>query len=179
MANRGKNIIKIPVNGKDVREAILKAGYSIRSISKKIGFGDRTLRDYLNRNEMPVLMLDALEQAIGDCVFLPGYKYTEEVADLKAMKDRVDYRNLPGSPLDVCECDQGDDKVNHPNHYTFGSIEVIDYIRDKMTPDEFQGYCMGNILKYVSRHKHKNGVEDLKKAQVYLGWLIESEEGAK
>lgn len=72
-----------------------------------------------------------------------------------------------------------DDKVNHPNHYTFGSIEVIDYIRDKMTPDEFQGYCMGNILKYVSRHKHKNGVEDLKKAQVYLGWLIESEEGTK
>lgn len=72
-----------------------------------------------------------------------------------------------------------DDKVNHPNHYTFGNIEVIDYIRDKMTPDEFQGYCMGNILKYISRHKHKNGVEDLKKAQVYLGWLIESEEGAK
>ena len=72
-----------------------------------------------------------------------------------------------------------EDKVNHPNHYTFGSIEVIDYIRDKMTPDEFQGHCMGNILKYISRHKHKNGVEDLKKAQVYLGWLIESEEGAK
>lgn len=72
-----------------------------------------------------------------------------------------------------------DDKVNHPSHYTFGEIEVIDYIRDKMTPDEFQGYCMGNILKYVSRHKHKAGVEDLKKAQVYLGWLIESEEGTK
>ena len=72
-----------------------------------------------------------------------------------------------------------DDKVNHPNHYTFGSIEVIDYIRDKMTPDEFQGYCMGNILKYISRHKHKAGVEDLKKAQVYLGWLIESEEEQK
>ena len=71
------------------------------------------------------------------------------------------------------------DKVNHPSHYTFGNIEVIDYIRDKMTPDEFQGYCMGNILKYVSRHKHKAGVEDLKKAQVYLGWLIESEEAAK
>ena len=128
---------------------------------------------------MPVPMLDAIEKVVGDCTFFPGYKYTEEVADAKTIKDRVDYRNLPGSPLDVCDCDQGDDKVNHPNHYTFGEIEVIDYIRDKMTPDEFQGYCMGNILKYVSRHKHKNGVEDLKKAQVYLGWLIESEEGAK
>lgn len=86
-------------------------------------------------------------------------------------------------PLDLCdraaENFQENDKVNHPSHYTFGSIEVIDYIRDKMTPDEFQGYCMGNILKYISRHKHKNGVEDLKKARVYLDWLIESEEGVK
>lgn len=81
-----------------------------------------------------------------------------------------------GLPVVPYPSQSRDDKVNHPSHYTFGEIEVIDYIRDKMTPDEFQGYCMGNILKYVSRHKHKNGVEDLKKAQVYLGWLIESEE---
>ena len=71
------------------------------------------------------------------------------------------------------------DNVNRPGHYTFGTIEVIDYIRDKMTPEMFQGFCMGNVLKYVSRHKHKNGVEDLKKANIYLGWLIESEEGAE
>lgn len=70
------------------------------------------------------------------------------------------------------------DNVNKPSHYTFGKIECIDYIRDKMTPEEFQGFCMGNVLKYVSRHKHKNGVEDLKKAEVYLKWLIESEEKA-
>lgn len=74
---------------------------------------------------------------------------------------------------------QNKDNVNRPSHYTFGKIECIDYIRDKMTPEEFQGFCIGNILKYVSRHKHKNGVEDLKKAQVYLGWLIESEETEK
>ena len=67
------------------------------------------------------------------------------------------------------------DNVNRPSHYTFGAIEVIDYIRDKMSPEMFQGFCMGNVLKYVSRHKHKNGVEDLKKAGVYLNWLIESE----
>ena len=71
------------------------------------------------------------------------------------------------------------DNVNYPSHYTFGTIETIDYIRDKMTPEMFQGHCMANVLKYVSRHKHKNGVEDLKKAQVYLGWLIESEEAEK
>lgn len=67
-----------------------------------------------------------------------------------------------------------DDRVNHPNHYTFGDIEVIDYIRDKLTPEEFQGYCEGNVLKYVSRWRHKGGVEDLRKAEVYLKWMIDS-----
>lgn len=157
MANNGKNILKVPINGNEVLKVIKTAGYSIRSISKEIGFGDRTLRDYMKRNEMPILMLDAIEKAVGDCTFFPGYKF----------EDHTD-------PIDA-----KDDKVNHPSHYTFGSIEVVAYIRDKMSPDEFQGYCMGNILKYISRHKHKNGVEDLKKAQVYLGWLIESEEEAK
>ena len=69
------------------------------------------------------------------------------------------------------------DNVNHPSHYTFGSIEVIEYIRDKLSPEEFQGYCEGNVLKYVSRWRHKAGLEDLKKASVYLNWTIESVEG--
>ncbi len=156
MAVNGKNMIKAPINGDQVLKVISSAGYSIRSISKEIGFGDRTLRSYLKRNEMPVLMLDAIEKVVGDCTFFSGYKF----------EDRTD-------PIDA-----KDDKVNRPSHYTFGNIEVIDYIRDKMTPDEFQGFCMGNVLKYVSRQKHKSGVEDLKKAEVYLKWLIESEEKA-
>ena len=74
---------------------------------------------------------------------------------------------------------QKSDNVSHPAHYTFGDIEVINYIRDKLTPTEFQGYCVGNVLKYVSRWRHKGGAEDLKKAQNYLGWAIDSAEGEK
>ena len=51
---------------------------------------------------------------------------------------------------------------------------MIDYIRDKLTPEQFQGYCEGNVLKYVSRWEHKGGLEDLQKARVYLDWMIES-----
>ena len=69
------------------------------------------------------------------------------------------------------------DAVTRPAHYTQGEIETIDYIRDKLTADEFIGYCKGNILKYISREQHKNGTEDLKKAQVYLAWAIERREG--
>lgn len=68
------------------------------------------------------------------------------------------------------------DMVNHPSHYADKQIEVIDYIRDTLTEEGFTEYCGGNVLKYVSRWRHKGGVEDLKKASVYLNWMIESAE---
>jgi len=37
-------------------------------------------------------------------------------------------------------------------------------------------YYEGNVLKYLLRHRAKNGVEDLKKARHYLDKLIENEE---
>ena len=37
------------------------------------------------------------------------------------------------------------------------------------------GYLEGNIIKYVSRYKDKNGLQDLQKAQHYLERLIEEE----
>ena len=67
------------------------------------------------------------------------------------------------------------DPVKSPNHYV-GKIECIDYLRDKLTPEEFTGFCMGNVLKYSSRWRKKDGVQDLKKAKVYLEWAIENEE---
>lgn len=69
----------------------------------------------------------------------------------------------------------GKDMVNHPYHYG-GNIEVIDYIRDKLTPEGFTEYCCGNVLKYISRWRKKDGIQNLKKAQVYLGWMIENAE---
>ena len=68
------------------------------------------------------------------------------------------------------------DNVNHPNHYCQGGIECIKAIEASMTPEEFQGYCKGNVMKYIWRFREKNGLEDLKKAQVYLDWMIESKE---
>ena len=67
------------------------------------------------------------------------------------------------------------DMVNHPNHYA-GQIEVIDYIRDKLTPEGFTEYCCGNVLKYISRWRKKDGIQDLKKAKVYLEWMIDAAE---
>ena len=68
-----------------------------------------------------------------------------------------------------------DDLVNHPRHYTEGGIEVITYIRAKLSKQGFIDYCMGNVYKYTSRYKHKDGVPDLQKAKVYLDWAIQEQ----
>lgn len=66
------------------------------------------------------------------------------------------------------------DNVNHPKHYTQGKIEVIDFILDQKMP-----YLESNILKYICRHRYKNGLEDLKKAQWYINKLIEVTENER
>ena len=64
------------------------------------------------------------------------------------------------------------DMVNHPDHYTSGKIEVIDFIEDQQL-----GFNLGNVVKYVSRSGKKKSkgkslelkaLEDLKKARWYL-----------
>ena len=65
------------------------------------------------------------------------------------------------------------DAVERPGHYRQGGIECIDAIRAALGPEGFKDYCQGNVLKYSWRWRFKNGVEDLKKARVYLDWLIE------
>lgn len=73
------------------------------------------------------------------------------------------------------------DSVKHPEHYQSDSgLEVIDAIR-AFTEDcqGVEGYYTGNVIKYICRWKKKNGLEDLKKARVYLNWLIDYEEKKK
>ena len=70
------------------------------------------------------------------------------------------------------EVEPTNDAVQHPSHYTQGGIECIEAIRASMTADGFCDYCKGNIIKYIWRWRDKGGVEDLRKASVYLDWLI-------
>jgi hypothetical protein len=63
------------------------------------------------------------------------------------------------------------DKIN-PDHYKTGGIETIDYIEAKLTGEQFKGYLVGNVIKYLSRFEHKAGEEDLQKARWYLNRLL-------
>lgn len=68
------------------------------------------------------------------------------------------------------------DNVNHPTHYTSTKIETIEIIRDKLTAEAFEGFCIGNAMKYLTRYKLKNGLEDLQKARWYLDKIISVKE---
>lgn len=66
--------------------------------------------------------------------------------------------------------------VAAPVHYRFGNnLQTIDLIYEVLAKqqDGFLAYCLGNIFKYLTRYGRKDGLQDLKKAQQYLAWIIE------
>jgi hypothetical protein len=65
------------------------------------------------------------------------------------------------------------DVVESPDHYTAGGIETINYMQAKLTNEQFEGYLAGSLLKYTSRYRRKDGVQDLKKARWFLNKLID------
>ena len=70
------------------------------------------------------------------------------------------------------------DSVNHPSHYTQGGIECIDAIEAAVTGlIGIEAVLTAQIIKYIWRWKHKNGLEDLNKALWYLQKLIKTVEG--
>ena len=60
------------------------------------------------------------------------------------------------------------------NHYKDLAIQPVEYIYHNRLP-----YLEGNVVKYISRHKAKNGVEDIRKAIHYCQLILELEYGIK
>lgn len=60
-----------------------------------------------------------------------------------------------------------------PSYYKQGGKDLFDRFEDGlMTPDEIRGFYKGNIIKYLTRYREKNGAEDLQKADTYLSELF-------
>ena len=57
-------------------------------------------------------------------------------------------------------------------HYAKFKIQPTEFIHANNVP-----FIEGNVIKYVMRHREKNGIEDLKKAIHYLELLIQFEYG--
>jgi len=71
---------------------------------------------------------------------------------------------------EIINTNTDNDNIKNPKHYTHNGIEPIDYIMTNKLD-----FCEGNVIKYISRWKYKNGLEDLKKARQYLDFLIDKQ----
>ena len=82
--------------------------------------------------------------------------------------------DVVGEPIRVAPITAETDNVNHPQHYTSGcGFECIDILKMVLSDDEFEGFCIGNAIKYIWRHQLKGGMEDIRKARWYLDTILE------
>ena len=88
---------------------------------------------------------------------------------------------LSGIDKNGVELSSVENNVKSPRHYRLEglNIESIDVIKATLGKEGFKAFCKGNIMKYLIRAEKKNGLEDYKKAQIYLNWYLKECEEEK
>lgn len=106
-------------------------------------------------------------------ILVKGKKTLSELKTIK-YKDRtfdvIDYSESDYvNGFELRESDNNtSDPVNHPNHYEMvGPFESFDIIVESLGIEGARYFCQGNVIKYQTRYKEKNGEEDLKKRHWY------------
>ena len=81
-------------------------------------------------------------------------------------------RTFNSSDLTPADLPSALNKQEGGSHYKDLKIQPVEHIHNNGI-----GYFEGNVIKYVTRWKNKNGVQDLLKAKHYIELLIELEQG--
>ncbi|MDD5051055.1 MAG: DUF3310 domain-containing protein [Candidatus Pacebacteria bacterium] len=56
------------------------------------------------------------------------------------------------------------------------SIKIIDFLKDKLTPEQFEGFCIGNAIDCLSEYRYRGGLYTVKKAAWYIDNVIKAKE---
>lgn len=128
----------------------------------------KDIRDYI---EMQTVMSERDDLHHDSYVILD-----ESIDQLKRIRSNLnfmahEYIHKPPKESDNEEFDN----INHPEHYTEGKYECIDVMKEVLGFETVEDFCICNAFKYIWRHKKKNELEDLKKANWYLNKIIEWE----
>lgn len=102
------------------------------------------------------------------------HRYEEEKMkeDHYDLRSQIEFNTASNRYIDtIKDLPMAPDMVNQPPHYVRLNPEPVDVIEKWEL-----GFSEGQILKYLSRWRYKNGIEDLKKCRFYLDRLIRSEE---
>ena len=106
-----------------------------------------------------------------DAGFVDDQKNIEEIQERVRMsqKQKAHWNSYVSGKLEERPTLEKEE-ITSPNHYRNGKVEPLDYI----IANELD-FLEGNIVKYITRHTYKGGVNDLLKARTYLEKLIERE----
>lgn len=93
-------------------------------------------------------------------------------AELREFAANIHLLNGGGDPVNAPTDEEGD-PVNAPSHYKAGGVECIELLRQNLTQEQYKGFLLGNVQKYIFRCQAKGCEEqDLRKAEWYLRRLI-------
>lgn len=114
----------------------------------------------------------------GGCKNCPGhYGYSDKTNETCGGVDREkcgkcwDQEYIPPE-------EKSDKNVDHPQHYGHGQFETIEEMRIMFGDEAVRSFCVLNAYKYKARAQYKgNAEEDLKKADWYLNYAKNMEEG--
>ena len=107
-----------------------------------------------------------------------AYKGTAmDLIEASRVRAKVELAQAKADPIGVQEAKVG--TPTRPAYYHKGGIDVIEFLESHFGGDSGytvkEAFCIGNIIKYVTRYKQKNGLEDLQKAEYYLNQLKQGE----
>lgn len=77
--------------------------------------------------------------------------------------------------FDIVKSEDCENNTDTPAHYKGkDGIDVIEFLRQQMTPQEFKGFMTGNIIKYATRLGRKDDeMKEVEKIEVYAKRLKE------
>ena len=79
---------------------------------------------------------------------------------------------------DVAKSDERDGTSDQQNHYKNAARQPIEFMQELMTPEAFDGFLLGNILKYRLRAGFKDDAsKDIEKAAQYAYWRELAQKG--
>ena len=132
--------------------------------------GDFTMGEYKDKKEnFPDLTWKEYREMKNDGLNYLVEKNRRKIADEERLKQEKEAANYKYKMADIEAGLTDFDSVIDPDHYNL-AIEPFDYIYYNDL-----GFAEGNVIKYITRWKQKNGIEDLKKAKQYIDMLINKE----
>lgn len=63
-----------------------------------------------------------------------------------------------------------DEHKSADTHYERGSLQPIQYMQEQLSFERFEGFCLGNIIKYSSRFGRKDGNSKENEARKILNY---------